>query len=81
MLHTTVQNAVAENNMFASEVRKLKANPHKKVVYVFDLGGNFIQEFESASSADLSMGLTLGNVSKYCRDGKVHRGYIWKYHM
>jgi hypothetical protein len=54
---------------------------NKKPVLQFDLDNNFIQEFDSASSAAKSLGYDKsGNITNCCRDRcKSTLGYRWKY--
>ena len=53
---------------------------NKKAVLQFDKCGNYIDEFESASSASKYTGINLGNISQVCMNKrKTAGGYIWKY--
>lgn len=56
-----------------------KGMPHKRPIYQFDLNGNFIQKWESASFAAKSLGFEKTSISK-CVLGKYKTsyGFIWK---
>lgn len=62
---------------------KIKYEPYKpntKHVYQFDLGGNFIAEYESATIAGESIGCSGHDISATCRGKqKTCAGFIWRY--
>lgn len=63
---------------------KTEGNQYKKKVYQYDLNGNFIKEFKSASQAALSLGKKGGHSSiiRVCKQKpgyKTAYGYIWKF--
>lgn len=56
-----------------------KENYSKKVLQ-FDLQGNFIAEFYSASEAARNTNCDQTNISKVCRgEMNKHHNYVWKY--
>jgi hypothetical protein len=56
-----------------------KGKPHKCTIYQYDLNGNYIQNWESASFAAKSLGFHRSCISK-CVLGKMKTsyGFIWK---
>lgn len=80
----------SENNYHAYEVLGKKGsyagktnelhNRSKKVIQ-FDLQGNFIKEFPSASEAGRELKLSYNSICEVCRGkrAKTCGGYIWKY--
>lgn len=54
--------------------------PHTRYVHQFNPDGTFVAEFESVTSAGLSVGLSRHSISAVCRGkNKTCAGYIWKY--
>lgn len=58
---------------------KNKKGANKKRIQQFDLDGNFIQEYESASAAGRAFGKAHAAFAKAAREGRVAYGYKWKY--
>lgn len=58
---------------------KNKKGENKKRIQQFDLDGNFIQEYESASAAGRAFGKAHAAFAKAAREGRVAYGYKWKY--
>lgn len=58
-----------------------KLHPRSKPVIVYDLNGNYISEYESASLAAQALGIPLSPHIYGCLHGerKHSHGYIWKY--
>ena len=51
----------------------------KKIVYCYDLNGNFITEYESLSEAERQTGISNSNISRAIRTGGRTQQYIWSY--
>ena len=76
-------------NMFTEETRMKMSEAHKKIdmpwtkipVCQYDLNGNFIRQYESASQAARECGLSDGAQICYCCKNlyKTVAGYIWRY--
>lgn len=59
---------------------KIHENPNSKKVLQYDLDGNFIKEWNSASEAERNLGYSIGNISGVCCGrGQTALGYMWKY--
>ena len=59
---------------------KKSAENHKKTVYQYDLQGNFIKEWRSATDIHKELGFSNSNIAKCCRNkSKTAYGYIWRY--
>jgi hypothetical protein len=57
------------------KLSKLKSKP----VLQYTKDNIFIKEWESAKQAELSLGISLGDISRVCRgEGKTCKGYKWK---
>ena len=59
----------------------IKPKPnHSKEVLQYDLNGNFINEYESATEASRVLNLTRSSIT-FCASGRYHTcgGFIWKY--
>lgn len=54
-------------------------NPCEKLVVQYNKDGNAIRQFKSATAAALFVGTDPKTISKACRTGATHGGYIWKY--
>lgn len=65
-------------NNFSEEVLKKVGNPKKKV-YQYDLNGNFIREWDSLSSVNLTK--HTGNLSTAIKRGGTFMGFIWTYNF
>jgi group I intron endonuclease len=58
---------------------KNKKGVNKKAIQQFDLDGNFIQEYESASAAGRAFGKAHTAFAKAARENRVAYGYKWEY--
>lgn len=66
-------------NVYAA-LYETKTNSSAKMVYQFDLSGNFIQSFHSTREAAEKLHLDASTISKVCRGkNKTHGGFIFKY--
>jgi hypothetical protein len=69
-----------KNNMkkiFQNRDMSKASNARKKIVLQYDLDGNFIKEWESASEAERNIG---GDIKACCNNKqKTAAGFIWKY--
>lgn len=63
-------------NNFSSEVLKKIGNPKKKV-YQYDLEGNFIKEWESMSSVNITK--HVGNLSTAIKRNGTFMSYLWSH--
>ena len=64
------------NRKFLSELGKKSAKPVKQ----YDLQGNFIKEWESASEAARQLNIKQSNISACCLGKtKTAYGHIWTY--
>ena len=55
------------------------ANSKKIAVIQYDFYGNFIQEWNSASEAEKTLGLSAGSVSRCCSKQRTNSGdFLWK---
>ena len=60
--------------------RTLKAHPNAKKVRQFDLNGNLIKEWNSATEACKELGVNKAALSECCQGKrKQTKGYIWKF--
>lgn len=61
--------------------RNLRANTNRsKPIVQYDLDGNFIKEWFSATEVQRQLGFNQGNISKCCTGGyKTAYNYKWKY--
>jgi hypothetical protein len=73
----SIKNRKTDYSKFLNEVHE----KNKKPVLQFDLDNNFIQEFDSASSAAKSLGCSNGgNITNCCKGRcKSTLGFKWKY--
>ena len=56
-----------------------RADSTKIAVLQYDLYGNFIQEWNSSSEAEKSLGLSAGSVSRCCNKQRTNSGdFLWK---
>ena len=56
-----------------------RADSAKIAVLQYDLYGNFIQEWDSGSEAEKSLGLSAGSVSRCCNKQRTNSGdFLWK---
>lgn len=54
----------------------------KKIVYQFDINGNFIKKWESVSKVSKILNINLSDISSCCRKiNKTAGGYIWSYNL
>ena len=91
VLEECKENVLVEREKFYIDVLKpelnVELNPIKqngiykaKKVYQYDIDGNFIQEHESASSAERSLNRSNSKVSQCAMDKrKSAYGYLWSY--
>lgn len=57
-----------------------KAQKQRKMVYKYDLEGNFIEKYISTREAAKSVNGNTGGISRVCNNQrKTYKGYIWKY--
>lgn len=62
------------------QVKNNNRKGSKKAVIMFDLCGNFLQEFESASQAGKELNLLTSAITNNCNGvSKTSNGYIFKY--
>lgn len=62
------------------EARKRHLNSNKKSVLQYDLDGNFIKEWESASLAEKELGFSAGSITKCCKKERTMAfNNLWKY--
>ena len=65
---------------FPSKIDTSSLNFAKKAVYQYSLDGKFIKEWDSCSSAEKALGITLGNIiSACCGRIKTAGGFQWRY--
>ena len=58
---------------------KHSAKGQKIAVLQYDFYGNFIQEWNSGSEAEKSLGLSAGSVSRCCNKQRTNSGdFLWK---
>lgn len=70
----------AKNKTFSVETRSKMATEKNKVVYMYDLNGNCLDIFDSASIASLVTNTNRGNLCACCRNiVKKAGGYFWSY--
>ena len=59
---------------------KPDSDDRKKIILQYNLGGEEINRFSSASEASQSTGANKSSIAKVCRGERNHAGgYIWKY--
>lgn len=64
----------------AIERNRTKGNFNGKAVVQYDINGNFVKEYKSATEAANAIGISLGYACEICRGGKkTAKGYILKY--
>lgn len=74
------QEQVEKQRIFLINYYKIHENPNSKKVLQYDLDGNFIKEWNSASEAERNLGYSIGNISGVCCGrGQTALGYMWKY--
>ena len=86
-LHTdpkTISGYLKSNGVTDEEVlerRTKNAGKHsRKIVIQYSLDGDFIQEFESASTAGRELSCNNASISKCCKGNILtYNGYIWQY--
>lgn len=63
-----------------TSLRNKTNNPASKIVYQYDLDGNYIQDFKSTREAERTTGISHNSIS-YCCNGKVCSAgdYLWSY--
>ena len=54
-------------------------NKRDKVVYQYDINGEFISKFPTATSASKTLGICRSSICKACRNKTVYKGYTWIY--
>ena len=63
-----------------SDRKNGKNNKLSKAVLQYDKSGNYINEFCSVNKAGRKTGISIGNISKCCKENRNSAGgYIWKY--
>ena len=66
-----------------SQAKLGRRAPTAKSVAIYDLDGNFIQEFETQREFKIFLGLSpngsTDTLKKYIQEGKPYHGYIVKY--
>lgn len=74
----------SDNGMYGKHrpdyVKEAVRKAHAKAVHQYDLNGNFIREFESATAAKREMGYDNSLINKCCK--MKHRtayGFYWRY--
>lgn len=70
-----------ENRMkYYRDAKNGKNNKQNKVVIQYDLDGNAIKEYYSASQASRELGINVSHIGEVCRGGrKTSGGFKWKY--
>lgn len=57
-----------------------ETNPKSKIVYQYDLDGNFIKEWESIFSIEMDTEFNATNIGKVCRKRSYYQyGYLWSF--
>ena len=66
--------------LFGEEAAQSRRADSKKIaVLQYDLYGNFVQEWDSGSEAEKSLGLSTGSVSRCCNKQRTNSGdFLWK---
>lgn len=60
--------------------KKLVSEQKSKPIIQYDLEGNFVREWKSATQAAKELGFKNAPISKICKQNKgTVYGYIWKY--
>ena len=68
------------NMNYGEGAHKKSAENHKKPIYQYDLQGNFIKEWSSATDIHRELGYSNTNIARCCRGvSKTSHGYIWRY--
>ncbi len=62
------------------EIIDRQINKVSKIVYQYDLNGNFIKEYKSVRDASRNLGINHSNISRCCRGEYKHTyGFIFRY--
>ena len=70
----------AKGKIFTKKTREKMANAKKKVVYQYNLDGEFLNIFESATDGANATGTNIGNLCACCRNVvKQANGFFWSY--
>lgn len=70
----------AKNKVFTKDTKEKMANAKKKIVYQYNLDGEFINTFESATEGSVATGTNRGNLCACCRNViKQANGFFWSY--
>lgn len=70
----------AKNKVFTKETREKMSNAKKKVVYQYNLSGEYINTFKSATEGAHTTGTNIGNLCACCRNVvKQANGFFWSY--
>lgn len=81
----SAQHRNAENNPFygkthSPETKRILSEKQSHPVCMFDLDGNYLNEFKSIKNASMETGINKVAISNCCRGcSKTSGGYIWKY--
>lgn len=72
----------ARNKVFTKNAREKMANAKKKTVYQYNLDGEFINSFVSATEGSNATGTNIGNLCACCRNVvKQANGFFWSYNF
>lgn len=73
---SSVERNLTKGNISLEE-RKIRSS---KSIYQYDLDGNFIQEWATASEASKTLNINLSHIGQVCKGkAKTAGGFIWKY--
>ena len=62
------------------EARKRHINSNKKSVLQYDIFGNLIKQWESATQAEKELDMSAGNITRCCKKNRViANNFLWKY--
>lgn len=61
-----------------SKPRHNEESKSKKIIQL-DENHNIIKIFPSTMEIERTLGIGHGQITRYCRSGKLYRGYYWKY--
>ena len=76
--HTHNMREAFKNNLIPPRKSNNGSFPTKKVLQ-FDLDGKLINTYESLSEASKISGIGFRNLSRYCKNQRTCKNYIWRY--
>ena len=72
----------AKNKTFTKDTREKMANAKKKVVYQYNLSGEYVNTFKSATEGAHATGTNIGNLCACCRNiVKQANRFFWSYNF